>query len=72
MRDHGPGVPEESLPFLFDPFYRVSQSRDLREGGTGLGLSISQKIIELHRGSIEAANRADGKGFEVRVLLPFA
>lgn len=72
VRDHGPGVPEKSLPFLFDPFYRVSESRDLREGGTGLGLSISQRIVELHRGSIDATNRADGTGFEVRVLLPFA
>lgn len=72
VRDHGPGVPEESLPFLFDPFYRASESRDLREGGTGLGLSISQRIIELHRGSIDAANCMDGTGFEVRLLLPFA
>jgi len=72
VRDHGPGVPEQSLPFLFDPFYRVSESRDLREGGTGLGLSISQRIVELHRGSIEAANRTDDTGFEVRILLPFA
>jgi two-component system sensor histidine kinase CpxA len=72
VQDHGPGVPEESLPFLFDPFYRASESRDLREGGTGLGLSISQRIVELHRGSVEAANRVDGAGLEVRVLLPFA
>lgn len=72
VRDRGPGAPEESLPFLFDPFYRASESRDLRDGGTGLGLSISQRIVELHRGSIDAANRADGTGFEVRVLLPLA
>ena len=70
VRDHGPGVAEKSLPFLFDPFYRASESRDLREGGTGLGLSISQRIVELHRGSIEARNRAGDAGFEVRVLLP--
>jgi two-component system sensor histidine kinase CpxA len=72
VRDHGPGVPKQSLPFLFEPFYRASESRDLREGGTGLGLSISQRIVELHRGSVEAANRRDGTGFEVRILLPFA
>jgi two-component system, OmpR family, sensor histidine kinase CpxA len=68
--DHGPGVPENSLPFLFDPFYRVSESRDLREGGTGLGLSISQKIVDLHRGTIHAANRKDGAGLQVRLVLP--
>jgi len=72
VRDHGPGVPEESLPFLFDPFYRASASRDLREGGTGLGLSISQRIAELHGGSIVAANLPHGEGFEVRVQLPLA
>jgi two-component system sensor histidine kinase CpxA len=72
VRDHGPGVPQESLPFLFDPFYRVSELRDLREGGTGLGLSISQRIVELHRGHIVAANRADIEGFEVRIQLPLA
>jgi len=70
VTDRGPGVPEHALPLLFDPFYRVSESRDLREGGTGLGLSISQKIVELHRGTISAANRNDGKGLEVRMLFP--
>lgn len=70
VRDHGPGVPEEALPYLFDPFYRVSESRDLREGGTGLGLSISQKIAVLHQGSICAANRAGASGLEVRLQLP--
>lgn len=70
VRDCGPGVPVEALPFLFDPFYRVSESRDLREGGTGLGLSISQKIAESHRGTVSAANRKDGTGLEVRLLFP--
>jgi two-component system sensor histidine kinase CpxA len=72
VRDHGPGVPEDALPFLFDPFYRVSESRDLREGGTGLGLSISQKIAELHQGTISATNRRDSAGLEVRLSLPSA
>jgi two-component system sensor histidine kinase CpxA len=72
VKDHGPGVPEDALPLLFDPFYRVSESRDLREGGTGLGLSISQKIVELHHGMISAANRKGGKGLEVRLSLPSA
>ena len=70
VRDHGPGVPASSLPYLFDPFYRVSESRDMREGGTGLGLAISHKIAELHGGTVHAANRADGKGLEVTLLLP--
>lgn len=72
VRDNGPGVPPQSLAYLFDPFYRVSESRDLREGGTGLGLAISHKIAELHGGRVRAANRADGKGLEVNLLLPVA
>lgn len=70
VRDRGPGVPPEALPRLFDAFYRVSESRDLREGGTGLGLSIAQKVAELHNGSIAAANRVDGPGLEIQLLLP--
>lgn len=72
IQDHGPGVPPSTLPFLFQPFYRVSQSRDLREGGTGLGLSISQKIAELHHGVISAANRVDQSGLSIRLVLPSA
>lgn len=69
VEDRGPGVPEHAIPFLFDPFFRVSESRDLREGGTGLGLSISQRIAEFHHGSIHAQNRAGG-GLSVRLSLP--
>jgi two-component system sensor histidine kinase CpxA len=72
VADSGPGVPEASLPLLFDPFYRVSESREQQEGGTGLGLSISQKIVSLHDGTIQAANRNDAKGLMVRLLLPSA
>ncbi len=72
VRDCGPGVPEASLPHLFDPFYRVSESRDLRESGTGLGLAITSKVVELHGGTVSAINRTDCKGLEVRVALPVA
>jgi len=72
VADSGPGVPEASLPLLFDPFYRVSESREQQEGGTGLGLSISQKIVDLHDGTIQAANRNDAKGLVIRLLLPSA
>jgi signal transduction histidine kinase len=68
--DRGPGVPVEALPFLFDPFYRISESRDRAQGGTGLGLSISQKVVALHDGTIEAVNRDGAAGLIVRVTLP--
>jgi two-component system, OmpR family, sensor histidine kinase CpxA len=70
VKDCGPGVPAQSLPHIFDPFYRVSESRDLREGGTGLGLAITSKIAELHGGSVSAINRTDCAGLEVVVVLP--
>jgi two-component system sensor histidine kinase CpxA len=66
--DEGPGVPTEALPHLFEPFYRVSQSRE-RDGGAGLGLAISQRIAHLHGGEISAGNRPEG-GFEVSMILP--
>ncbi len=70
VRDHGPGVPEEALPRLFDAFYRVEKARDSNSGGIGLGLSIARRAIELHRGGIRARNRTPG--LEVEMELPVA
>jgi signal transduction histidine kinase len=70
VRDHGAGVPEEALPRLFDPFYRVESDRDRSSGGAGLGLSIARRAIELHKGSIRARNSAPG--LEVEMELPLA
>lgn len=66
IADQGPGVPEEALPSLFEPFVRVGESG--REPGFGLGLSIARRAVQAHGGSISAANR-DG-GFTVSLLLP--
>jgi len=68
IRDHGPGVPEEALPRLFDAFYRVEPDRDRASGGIGLGLSIARRAIELHKGSIRAKNAKPG--LEVEMELP--
>jgi two-component system sensor histidine kinase CpxA len=68
VRDHGPGVPEEALPRLFDPFYRVGTDRDRASGGIGLGLSIARRAIELHKGAIRARNA--NPGLEVELQLP--
>ncbi len=68
VRDHGPGVPEEALPRLFDPFYRVESDRNRTSGGIGLGLSIARRAIELHKGAIRARNAAPG--LEVALELP--
>jgi two-component system, OmpR family, sensor histidine kinase KdpD len=66
IEDEGPGLPEESIGRIFDKFYRVPGTR---AGGTGLGLSIVKGFVELHGGSVEAANRP-GKGAQFIIRLP--
>jgi two-component system sensor histidine kinase CpxA len=68
IRDKGPGVPEESLPLLFEPFYRVESDRNRASGGVGLGLSIARRAVDLHGGSIQAANAKPG--LSVVIELP--
>jgi two-component system sensor histidine kinase CpxA len=69
VADNGPGVPEEALSHLFEPFYRADPSRDHQQSGYGLGLAIASSIIERHGGSVEAKNRTGG-GLEVTFRLP--
>jgi signal transduction histidine kinase len=69
VRDHGPGVPPESLEALFRPFYRLDDSRERKTGGVGLGLSITKQAVILHGGKVEAANPPDG-GLEITITLP--
>mgnify|MGYP002723942465 FL=1 len=52
ITDHGVGIPQEDLEFIFDRFYRVDKSRSRKLGGNGLGLSIAKKLIEHNGGSI--------------------
>ena len=65
VRDYGPGVPEESLPHLFDPFYRVEADRNRQSGGVGLGLSIARRAVELHHGTLRASNASPGLLVEI-------
>jgi signal transduction histidine kinase len=69
VQDRGPGVPEESLRRLFEPFYRVPGDGSRRAVGLGLGLMFSRQVIRLHGGEIEAKNR-EGGGLAVRFELP--
>jgi signal transduction histidine kinase len=69
VRDHGPGVPDEALEKIFQPFYRVDEARDRESGGSGLGLAIAQRALKLHGGSIGATNADDG-GLIVTMHLP--
>jgi two-component system OmpR family sensor kinase len=71
IRDHGPGVPQADLERIFEPFYRVAESRDRDSGGEGIGLAITSQVMKAHGGCAEAVN-APGSGFEVRLSLPEA
>lgn len=65
VTDTGPGIDEELLPKIFEPFHSG-------RGSTGLGLSICRTIIEQHEGTIEAFNRNDEPGAEFRVRIPLS
>jgi two-component system sensor histidine kinase CpxA len=69
VRDFGAGVPEGELEKIFEPFYRVQESRDRVSGGHGLGLSIAASAVHRHGGAIRASNATDG-GLIVRISLP--
>jgi two-component system sensor histidine kinase CpxA len=71
VRDHGPGVPAADLERIFEPFYRVAESRDRDSGGEGIGLAITAQVMKAHGGAARALNRGGG-GLEVRLLLPSA
>jgi two-component system sensor histidine kinase CpxA len=67
--DQGPGVPPNAIGQIFEPFYRVSDSRSTRSGSGGIGLAIAERSIRLHGGSITARNR-DGGGLRIEIVLP--
>lgn len=69
FRDYGPGVPENMLNRLFDPFFRVHSDRGQKYGGYGLGLSIAQRAVTLHDGDIYAECHIV-KGLVVTIELP--
>ncbi|SFC86958.1 ATP-binding protein [Tropicimonas isoalkanivorans] len=69
--DRGPGIPEEELEHVFDPFVRLERSRSRETGGTGLGLSIARTIVQSHGGDISLENR-EGGGLRATVTLPIA
>ncbi len=69
IRDGGPGIPEQQLERVFDPFVRVETSRSRETGGTGIGLTIARNIVTRMGGTIALRNHPDG-GLEVRLELP--
>jgi len=71
VRDDGPGIPEEELERVFEPFYRLESSRNRDTGGSGLGLSIARDVVQAHGGSLVLRN-LPVRGLEAIVTLPRA
>lgn len=65
IRDYGPGVPAEELPFIKNKFYKGSS----KARGSGIGLAVCEEIISRHEGRLDVAN-AEGGGFQVTIHLP--
>jgi signal transduction histidine kinase len=71
VQDSGIGIPPESIPRIFDRFYRSDESRARKTGGSGLGLSIAQWIIERHGAHFEVLSRVD-IGTRITIVMPRA
>lgn len=71
ITDYGIGIPAKDLPQIFEPFYRVEQSRSKHTGGYGLGLSIVRKVIDAHEGKI-TFHDIEPSGTSARVALPIS
>jgi signal transduction histidine kinase len=69
VRDRGPGIPQDQLERVFEPFYRLETSRNAGTGGTGLGLSIARNLAQSMGGELTLRNRPGG-GLEAALVLP--
>jgi signal transduction histidine kinase len=68
IEDDGIGIPAESLPFIFEPFYRVDKSRSKETGGYGLGLGLCKTVMEAHQGKI-AVDSAPHEGTKISLFF---
>jgi signal transduction histidine kinase len=70
VSDQGPGIPEDQVEHIGEPFYRADPSRDRQTGGTGLGLYLATLVARAHDGSLSLRARSGpGACFEVRIPL---
>lgn len=71
VRDHGPGIADDALEEVFQPFHRLDASRNRGTGGVGLGLTSARSIVRAHGGDLTLRNHPEG-GLEALVVLPVA
>ncbi|HEV7392002.1 MAG TPA: ATP-binding protein, partial [Burkholderiales bacterium] len=70
VRDNGPGIAPDKLPFVFDMFMRATRSIDQEHGGLGVGLTLVRRLTQLHGGTVQAYSEGLGRGSEFVVRLP--
>lgn len=69
VENNGERIPEKSLKKIFERFYRVEGSRNIKTGGTGLGLSITKSVVDLHHGTIRCESNDNWTSFIIRLPL---
>jgi signal transduction histidine kinase len=70
IKDYGEGIPEKSLPAIFETFYRADSSRNRSTGGVGIGLSLAKALVDIHQGTINVVSK-EGEGSTFEVELPY-
>ena len=70
LKDNGVGIPPDKLKSIFDMFTQAYRSPDQAQGGLGIGLTLVKRLVEMHRGSVEANSAGEGQGSEFVVRLP--
>ncbi len=70
VRDDGDGIPAESLPHVFERFYRLDTARDRESGGSGIGLAIAKALVGAHGGRLTAESPGPGHGATFTITLP--
>jgi signal transduction histidine kinase/DNA-binding response OmpR family regulator len=70
VRDTGVGIPAEMLAYIFDLFTQIDRSLDRSQGGLGIGLTLVRRLVELHKGSVQAFSGGPNQGSEFIVRLP--
>jgi two-component system sensor histidine kinase CpxA len=71
ISDNGPGIPEDELKLVLEPFYRADKARHWQQDGYGIGLAIADRAVRLHGGRISIRNKPDG-GLIVEMCFPVA
>lgn len=69
IEDSGRGIPEEKLPYVFEPFYRTDNSRAKKTGGYGLGLHLCKKIMDVHGATLKVSNKTSQPGIVTQMIF---